>query len=166
MKNQDINLEPSARLTRWKVASFGLFTSATFLLIVATFPAFFVFDPSAQTDGFRLIILIFSSLAWLTIALGPAVVFVLVALGRRRAVRALPYIALFWPVMLVINHVQLAISTGNAYLDYLVNFPVFIVTDILTPVLLLVLWFEFRWEDHYIHQKVAREPREAQHVSS
>lgn len=156
MKDQDTQLEPSARLTRWKVASFGLFTSAVFLLIVATFPAFFLFNPSAQTNGLRLIILIFSTLAWITIALGPAVIFVLVALGQQRAIKALPYIALFWPVMLVINHLQLALSTGDAYLDYLINFPVFIITDILTPILLMVLWFEFRWEDHYIHQKVAR----------
>lgn len=159
MKDQDTQLAPSVRLTRWKVASFGLFTSAVFLLIVATFPAFFLFNPSAQTDGLRLIILIFSTLAWVTIALGPAVVFVLVALGRQRAIRALPYIALFWPIMLVINHAQLAISTGNAYLDYLINFPVFIITDVLTPLLLMVLWFEFRWEDHYIHQKVAQQEK-------
>lgn len=166
MNDQETTLEPSVRITRWKVASFGLFTSAVFLLIVATFPAFFLFDPSVQTDGLRLIILIFSTLAWLTIALGPAVVFVLVALGRKRAIHALPYIALFWPLMLVINHLQLAISSGNAYLDYLVNFPVFIVTDILTPLLLIVLWIEFRWEEHYIHEKVARAPRSAEHESA
>ena len=85
------NPEPSVRITRWKVASFGIFTSAVFLLVVATFPAFFFFNPSEQTDSLRLLILLFSTLAWITIALGPALVFVLVALGRQRAIKLLPH---------------------------------------------------------------------------
>lgn len=162
MAKRTKNPEPSVRITRWKVASFGIFTSAVFLLVVATFPAFFFFNPSEQTDSLRLLILLFSTLAWITIAVGPGMVFVLVALGKQRAINLLPYVALFWPVMLVINHLQLALSTGNLYLDYLINFPIFIVTDIITPLLLIVLWFEFRYEEHYIHKRLARNERTAE----
>lgn len=156
------NPEPSVRITRWMVASFGIFTSAVFLLVVATFPAFFFFNPSEQTDGLRLVILVLSTIAWITLALGPAIIFIFVALGRQRAINALPYVALFWPLMLVINHLQLLIGYGNAYLEYLVNFPIFWVTDVLLPLLLIILWFEFRHEEHYIHTKLARNERTAE----
>jgi hypothetical protein len=148
--------ELSQRMLRYKVASFGVFISAVFLLIVATFPAFFIFDPAQINNSLRLIILIFSSLAWMSIALGPVIVFGLVALGKKRAIHALPFIALFWPLMIVINHVELWISTGSAYMNYLVEFPVFMITDILTPLLLLALWLEYRFEDHTLHRSLSK----------
>lgn len=140
-------------MLRYKVASFGVFISAVFLLVVATFPSFFIFDPALIDNSLRLIILLLSTLAWITIALGPIIVFGLLAIGKNKAVHALPFIALFWPVMIVINHLELWISTGNAYMSYLIDFPIFFITDLLTPVLLIAFWFEYRFEAHHtIHR--------------
>lgn len=152
--------EPSVRVTRLKVASIGIFISAVFTLIVFTFPVFFFFDPAQQNDLVRQSILILSTAAWIILAVGPAIVFSLVALGRRHAIDALPFIALPWPIMLVINHLHLAISTGKAYLEYLVNFPVFIITDVLIPALLLILWLELGWKNHMYHKKLAKHVQE------
>lgn len=148
--------ELTQRMLRIKVASFGLFISAVFLLVVATFPAFFIFDPAQIDNSLRLIILILSTLAWFSIAIGPAIVFGLLALGKKRAVHALPFIALFWPIMIVINHLELWASTGNAYMGYLIEFPVFIITDILTPVILVSFWLEYRVENHHLLHKLAK----------
>lgn len=141
--------ELSERMLRYKVASFGVFISAVFLLVVATFPSFFIFDPALIDNSLRLIILLLSTLAWITIALGPIIVFVLLAAGKNKAVHALPFIALFWPVMIVINHLELWASTGNAYMSYLVEFPIFFITDLLTPLILIAFWLEYRFEDHH-----------------
>lgn len=155
-----IGTEPSVRVTRLKIASLGIFISAVFTLIVFTFPVFFFFDPAQQNDLARQSILILCTLAWVVLAVGPAVVFSLVALGRRHAIDALPYIAIPWPLMLVVNHLHLAITTGNAYVEYLANFPVFIITDLLIPGLLIVLWLELGWKNHSYHNKLARHVRD------
>lgn len=141
--------ELSERMLRYKVASFGVFISAVFLLVVATFPTFFIFDPALIDNSLRLIILLLSTLAWISIALGPVVVFGFLAAGKNKAIHALPFIALFWPVMIVINHLELWVSTGNAYMSYLIEFPIFFITDVLTPVLLVAFWLEYRFENHH-----------------
>lgn len=148
--------ELSERMLRYKVASFGVFISAVFLFVVATFPSFFIFDPALIDNSLRLIILLLSTLAWITIALGPIIVFSLLAIGKNKAVHALPFIALFWPVMIVINHLELWISTGNAYMSYLIDFPIFFITDLLTPVLLIAFWFEYRFEAHHTIRRLKK----------
>jgi hypothetical protein len=150
------NSDLSDRMLRYKVASFGVFISAVFLLVVATFPTFFIFDPANVDNSLRLIILLFSTLAWISIALGPVVIFSLLALGKSKAVHALPFVALFWPVMIVVNHLELWLTTGNAYMSYLIEFPIFFITDLLTPVLLVVFWLEYRFENHHTITRLTR----------
>lgn len=150
-----IGTAPSVRVTRLKIASIGIFISLVFSLIVLTFPVFFFLNPAAQNDVVRQSILVLCTVAWVVLAIGPAVIFSLVALGRKHAIDAVPYVALPWPIMLVINHLHLAISTGNAYLEYLINFPVFIITDIFIPAILIVLWLELGWKGHDYHKKLA-----------
>lgn len=147
--------ELSSRMLRYKVASFGVFISAVFLLIVATFPTFFIFDPALIDNSVRLVILLLSTIAWLSIALGPVIVFGLLATGKKKAIHALPFIALFWPVMIVVNHLELWISTGNAYMSYLLEFPVFVITDILTPAILVAFWLEYRFENHQLFNRLS-----------
>lgn len=154
--NEVQNSELSERMLRYKVASFGVFISAVFLLVVATFPTFFIFDPAQIDNSLRLIILLFSTLAWISIALGPVIVFGLLAAGKNKAVHALPFIALFWPIMIVINHLELWISTGNAYMSYLIEFPIFFITDLLTPLLLISIWLEYRYENHHMISRLMR----------
>jgi hypothetical protein len=150
-----IGTAPSVRVTRLKVASIGIFISLVFSLIVLTFPVFFFLNPAAQNDVVRQSILILCTVSWVVLAVGPAIIFSLVALGRRHAIDAVPFVALPWPVMLVINHLHLAITTGHAYLEYLINFPVFIITDIVIPAILIVLWLELGWKGHDYHKKLA-----------
>lgn len=147
---------PSLRITRYKMASFGVFTSATYLLIVATYPSFFLFNPAEQTDSLRLVILLLSTIAWISLAIGPAFIFSMVSLGRQNYIKALPFVALAWPAMILVNHIHLGLTTGETGMSYLINFPVFIITDILTPLLLTILWLEYRHEDHSVHHRLKR----------
>lgn len=154
-KDQLAENELSLRMLRYKVASFGIFISAVFLLVVATFPSFFIFDPALIDNSVRLVIMLLSTIAWLSIALGPVIVFGLLAAGKKKAIHALPFVALFWPIMIVINHLELWMSTGNAYMSYLIEFPVFVITDILTPVILVSFWLEYRFENHQLFNKLS-----------
>lgn len=150
---------PAPRITRYKLASFGLFTSAVFILVVATYPSFFFFNPFDQQDGARSVILLLCTIAWVFLALGPGVIFVLLAFGVTGGVKWLPFVALGWPITLVLNHLYLAVREGDPYLTYLADFPIFIATDILMPLLLIALWLEYRYESHYIYTQVKRPRR-------
>lgn len=130
--------------TRAVVASFGIFVSALFWLVVATYPSFFLFNPFAETDTLRSSVLTLSTVGWVLISIGPATLFTLYALGYARVLKLIPIIALLWPIALLINHVSLFIQKGEWFTGYLLDYPIFIATDILLPVLLMAVWAELR----------------------
>lgn len=130
--------------TRTVVATFGFFVSILFWLVVATYPTFFFFNPFAEQDALRAAVLAISTLGWIAISTGPAVLFALYALGYSQALRLLPFAALIWPASLLINHISLFLQNGEWFTGYLLDYPIFIATDILMPVLLMAVWAELR----------------------
>lgn len=144
MSTESVNLATAKVSTRAVVASFGIFVSALFWLVVATYPTFFFFNPFAEKDSLRATLLAISTVGWLLISIGPALLFSLYALGYSRALRLLPIAALVWPASLLVNHISLAIQKGQWYTGYLLDYPIFVATDILLPVLLMAVWAELR----------------------
>ncbi len=144
MSTESANIAATKISTRAVIASFGIFVSVLFWLVVATYPTFFFFNPLAETDSLRAAVLTISTIGWVLIATGPVVLFVLYALGHPRALRLLPIVALVWPISLLINHVSLYIQKGQWFTGYLLDYPIFVATDILLPVLLIVVWAELR----------------------
>jgi hypothetical protein len=144
MSTESVNLAASKVSTRAVVASFGIFVSALFWLVVATYPTFFFFNPFGETDALRATVLTVSTIGWILISTGPAILFGLYALGKTRALRIMPLVALTWPIALIVNHVTLFIQKGDWFTGYLLDYPVFVATDILLPVLLIVVWAELR----------------------
>jgi hypothetical protein len=144
MSTESVNLAASKVSTRAVVASFGIFVSALFWLVVATYPSFFFFNPFEEKDSLRATFLTVSTVGWILISIGPALLFCLYALGYARALRLLPFVALVWPASLLINHISLAIQKGQWYTGYLLDYPIFIATDILLPLLLMAVWAELR----------------------
>lgn len=136
---------PSANFTtRILVATFGAFISAMFWLVVATYPTFFLFNPYENGDAVRSIALTLTGLGWILISTGPVVLLGLYASGRTQVIRFLPIIALVWPVSLIMNHISLFIQEGQWYTGYLADYPIFVATDILLPVLLILVWIELK----------------------
>jgi len=144
MSTESVNPAASKISTRAVVASFGIFVSALFWLVVATYPTFFFFNPFAEEDALRAIMLTLTTVGWLLISTGTVVVFVLYALGNAQALRLLPIFALAWPISLLVNHVTLFLQNGQWFTGYLLDYPVFIATDILLPILLVAVWTELR----------------------
>lgn len=134
----------------------GVFFTGTFWLVVATYPSFFLFNPFAFENPLRATLLTGLVVAWVLLANAPLVIFSLFAAGNDRIVSALPFVALLWPVLLIVNHISLAIVEGKWYLGYLLDYPIFVVTDLLMPAILMAIWVELRPLNHPVRVAVAR----------
>ena len=134
----------------------GVFFTGTFWLVVATYPSFFLFNPFAYDNPARAALLTGLIIGWVLLANAPAVIFGFFAMGHMRIVSLLPVVALLWPALLIVNHVSLAIVEGKWYTGYLLDYPIFFVTDLLLPAILLAIWYELRPVNHPVRAAVAR----------
>jgi hypothetical protein len=148
--------ELRSKTLRYLLATFGVFTSAFFWLVVATFPSFFLFNPLANSSPARAVLLTAMMIAWICLSSGPVIIFGLLASGIDRGLRFLPIVALAWPVLLIVNHVSLAVVEHRWYTGYLLQYPIFIATDALLPLLLVAVWLELHPADHPLRHAVKR----------
>ncbi|MFM1957995.1 MAG: hypothetical protein RI929_358 [Actinomycetota bacterium] len=131
--------------------AFSAFLTAFYWLVVASYPQFFIFNPFDETWLIRQVALILSLIGWVAISTVPSVVLFMYAAGNSRGLKLLPIVATLWPFSVVVNQILLYIRDQTWYFDYLINYPIFIATDILLPVLLFVLWRELH-EYHAKHE--------------
>jgi hypothetical protein len=134
---QEDHSKISHRLT---VGGIGIFLSLVIATVVLTFPRFFLFNPLAEGDGLRAFELTVSSIAWIILLIGPTVVLVRYAAGYSNLVRFLPFVAILWPASLIVSHITLYLQKGVWYTGYIIQYPIFVVTDIVIPIFLLYLW--------------------------
>lgn len=134
---QEDHSKISHRLT---VGGIGVFISLFVATVVLTFPRFFLFNPLAEGDGLRAFELSVSSFAWVLLLFGPAVILVRYATGSSSLVSFLPFVGLLWPLSLILSHVTLYLQKGLWYTGYLIQYPIFMVTDIILPIFLIYLW--------------------------
>jgi hypothetical protein len=115
-----------------------------FWLVIATFPSFFFFNPVGHGNQIRRLALVLTTIGWvLQSTITPMLLF-LHASGIKRARSFLPISGLFYPIALIFSHTALYIDTGTSYLRYLINFPIFIFTDVLLPILVLFIWHDLK----------------------
>lgn len=115
-----------------------------FWLTIATFPDFFFFNPINNSDVLRRAELVFSTFGWIIMSTVIPVILYLYSHGRQQLLRYLPILAIVWPLSLVVAQVTTYIQTGNFYIEYLINFPIFLFTDIAIPIIVLVIWYDLR----------------------
>jgi len=125
---------------RLVVGGIGLFISFLIATLVLTFPRFFLFNPMAEGDPVRAIELTISSIGWILLLVGPAVILMRYASGHSNLVRFLPIVAVVWPISLIASHITLFLQKGTWYTGYLIQYPIFVLTDILLPVFLIYMW--------------------------
>ena len=119
-------------------------TFVIYWLMVLTYQEFFLFNPTEQSDPLRQVTLWLALLGWILAAVGSPLALLGVASGSRIALAILPITALWWPVSIVLAQISAFALTGESYLDYLFETPVFIVTDIAMPVFLMLKWGNVR----------------------
>ncbi len=122
------------------IGGIGIFLTLLVFLVVMTFPGFFLFNALEETNPIRAIQLMFSSLAWVVHAISPSVILIGFAMGRRSLLKLLPVASMLWPFSILINQVTLYVMDGIWYSGYLIQYPIFILTDILMPVFLIFIW--------------------------
>ena len=122
------------------VGGIGIFMTLLVFLVVMTFPGFFLFNALDEANQIRAIQLMFSSVAWVIHAISPSVILVAFAMGTSSLLKYLPVATMLWPASIVINQITLFVMDGVWYSGYLIQYPIFILTDILMPIFLIFIW--------------------------
>lgn len=126
----------------FKLLAFFIFIS--FWLIVITFPSFFFFNPLDEPDMVRRVELTISTFGWISLStLVPILLFVF-AEGMRKARHLVLLLALIYPISLIASQITIYLQTGSPYLTYLIDFPVFIFTDIILPIIVVLIWIDLK----------------------
>lgn len=135
----------------------GAMMLVCFWLIVATLPDFFFINPVGVNSEIRRAELVLSTIGWLLLSTGAPLCLFLYSAGIHKARKFLPITALWWPISLAISQVTVYILDGAFYLDYLLNYPIFIFTDIILPILVMMLWHDLRDEKPLVVHEDARD---------
>ena len=130
--------------TRFHVRGTAVMTCVIYWLMVLTYQDFFLFNPTEESDVLRQVTLWLALIGWILAAVGSPLALLGVASGSRAALAILPITALWWPVSIVLAQISAYTLTGETYLDYLFQTPVFIITDIALPVFLMLKWGNVR----------------------
>ena len=128
-----------------------------FWLIVATLPDFFFINPTGVSSEIRRAELVLSTVGWLLLSTGAPVCLFFYAAGFHKARKFLPVTALWWPMSLAISQVTVYILDGAFYLEYLINYPIFIFTDIALPIFVMMLWYDLRDEEKIVIHEDSRD---------
>ena len=113
-------------------------------LIIATLPDFFFINPTGEATQLRRAELILSTIGWVLSSTVAPILLFLYASGVHKARNFLPITALLWPISLFISQSTSYILDGAFYLDYLINYPIFIYTDFILPIFILMIWWDLR----------------------
>lgn len=113
-------------------------------LIIATLPDFFFVNPTGEATQLRRAELILSTIGWVLSSTVAPILLFLYASGFHRARNFLPITALLWPISLFVSQSTMYILDGNFYLDYLLKYPIFIYTDVVLPIFIMVVWWDLR----------------------
>ena len=135
----------------------GAMMLVCFWLIVATLPDFFFINPTGTDSQIRRAELVLSTIGWVLLSTGSPALLFFYSAGKKGARKFLPVTALWWPISLVISQVTVYILEGSFYLDYLIKFPIFIFTDIILPIFVMMLWHDLRDEKPHVTLHDARD---------
>lgn len=119
-------------------------TFVIYWLMVLSYQDFFVFDPSDSEGIFRQASLWIYLAGWLVAGIITPVLLFLVSSGSTRALAWLPWTVLGWPVAIVLAQVSAYQQTGESYLGYLFDYPIFLLSDVALPAFLMVKWSRMR----------------------
>ena len=117
----------------------SLVISVVFALVVLTYSSFFFINPFSALTPWLAAEQVFSMVGWIFFI----VVLPIAQFFRERAriVEGLVLISwVLWPAALILIHLSLLVTTGNAFLGYLVTYPIFFFTDLIAPVIYLLMW--------------------------
>jgi hypothetical protein len=114
----------------------SVIVSAVLALQILTFPTFFFLNPlSNSLSVFLTIAQISSMVGWIVLLAAPPLLIALRERVGKRFNLFLAIAALIWPVALVLVRFAVLALTGDPAINYLFNYPIFIFSDVVVPIL-------------------------------
>jgi len=129
---------------RFHIRGTAIMTFVIYWLMALTFQDFFFFNPAESAGVFRQITLWVALFGWLSVAIVTPLCLLYSASGSMWALNVIPYSTLIWPVGIVTAQISAYAETGESYLDYLFEFPIFVLTDIALPIFIVFKWSDMR----------------------
>jgi hypothetical protein len=124
-------------------STFGVTIFAFYWGVITSFPEFYFVNPNNEEPA-RAVAIVFLIIGWFSIStLAPIVLFQFGA-GKYRTIAALPYVVAVWPVSILVAQIERIVTTGQNYLSYLIDTPLFLATDLIIPLALISLWLRLR----------------------
>ncbi len=124
-------------------STFGVAIFAFYWGVITSFPEFYFVNPNNEEPS-RAVAIVFLIIGWFSIStLAPIVLFQFGA-GKYRTIAALPYVVAVWPVSILVAQIERMVTTGQNYLSYLIDTPLFLATDLIIPLALISLWLRLR----------------------
>ncbi|MEN9854823.1 MAG: hypothetical protein RLZ30_932 [Actinomycetota bacterium] len=124
-------------------STFGVTIFAFYWSVITSFPEFYFVNPNNEEPA-RAVAIVFLIIGWFSIStLAPIVLFQFGA-GKYRTIAALPYVVAVWPVSILVAQIERMVTTGQNYLSYLIDTPLFLATDLIIPLALISLWLRLR----------------------
>jgi hypothetical protein len=128
----------------------------------------FVVSPAKYTTLLGQIEISVYTVGSILLAIGPVLLALDLLLAEGKLFKFLPFVALVHPASILIIKIISKVQEGNWYLSYLVNKPFYLLTDVLIPVLLFVLYLAVKNSDifDYEYYEDYEEEEEEEEVSA
>ena len=124
-------------------STFGVTIFAFYWGVITSFPEFYFVNPNNEEPA-RAVAIVFLIIGWFSIStLAPIVLFQFGA-GKYRTIAAMPYVVAVWPLSILVAQIERIVTTGQSYLSYLIDTPLFLATDLIIPLALISLWLRLR----------------------
>jgi energy-coupling factor transporter transmembrane protein EcfT len=117
---------------------------AIYFLVILTYQDFFLFNPAVGETLAREISLWICLAGWIIATIGSPLIILGIANGKKFAMRIFPYAALIWPFSIIVAQIILYIENQRTYLNYIFDYPIFVITDIALPIFLMIKWNRVR----------------------
>ncbi len=128
----------------YMASTFGVVVFAIYWGVITTYSQLYLVNPFAQSDPLKVASQILLVIGWVSIStLAPIVLFQFGS-GAYRVIRFLPYTVALWPASIFMSQILNIATTGQNYLSYLIETPLFITTDLVIPIALFSLWLRLR----------------------
>jgi hypothetical protein len=123
-----------------QAAQISMLIGIVLVLMTLTFMKFFFFNPFLGGFNILGVFQFVSIIGWIALVLVPPVILNLRRTFTKNMSLILLIATFIWPAAVVLIRITLLIEVGNPYLTYLVQYPLFLFSDIVVPVIYFVIW--------------------------
>jgi hypothetical protein len=114
----------------------SLVISGVLVFQILTFPTFFFLNPfSNSLSVFLTVAQIATMVGWILLLIAPPVLLALRETIGKNFTLYLSIVALVWPAALLLVRFAVLSLTGDPAINYLFNYPIFMFSDIVVPIL-------------------------------